>query len=267
MATQGAPGRIVASGNGRRVPPRWQRLVPYRWPRIKDGPALPKLTFATDFKPWGWIIGKGDIVDDLDEAVREIVIASGLKAFCSGPGRLGCGGDCTLDHRPPGPNDRPNAQSGCGRHRQRGGRDPAPGRTRELARSMEIFRANSIENRRLLDQQEELKEAAAKDRKRALQQMADSFEASVMGVVQIVSSSSTQLQVTAQSMSSAATQASAQARTVAAAAEQATSNVQTVAAAAEELSSSISEISRQVPKLRRFPRLLPKKRPAPTQWS
>jgi methyl-accepting chemotaxis protein len=116
----------------------------------------------------------------------------------------------------------------------------------QMAAAVQIFRDRATEVERLQSEQERNKAAAAEDRKRALNQMADSFEARVMDVVRMVSSSSTELQTTAQSMSSAAAQATTQATTVAAAAEQATTNVQTVAAAAEELSSSITEISRQV---------------------
>jgi methyl-accepting chemotaxis protein len=79
-----------------------------------------------------------------------------------------------------------------------------------------------------------------------MNEMADSFEASVMGVVKTVSASAKEMEATAQSMSLAAHESSTQATTVAAAAEQASANVQTVASAAEELWSSIAEISRQV---------------------
>ena len=65
-------------------------------------------------------------------------------------------------------------------------------------------------------------------------------------VVDIVTSSSAELQSTAESMAATAEQASRQSEAVAAAAEQATANVETVADAAEEMSKSIQEIGRQV---------------------
>jgi methyl-accepting chemotaxis protein len=116
----------------------------------------------------------------------------------------------------------------------------------QMAGAVQVFKTNSAEVEHLKQQQERQKQQAAEEQKRALGQLADTFEARVMDVVKMVSSSSTELQATAQTMSSGASQAAAQSTTVAAAAEQATSNVQTVASAAEELSSSISEISRQV---------------------
>jgi methyl-accepting chemotaxis protein len=87
---------------------------------------------------------------------------------------------------------------------------------------------------------------AEAEKKLAMEHMADAFEAKVKGVVQAVSSSATELQVTAQNISAGADQTAGQTATVAAGAQRATENVQTVAAASEELTSSITEISRQV---------------------
>ena len=76
--------------------------------------------------------------------------------------------------------------------------------------------------------------------------LADDFEANVKGVVELVSSASTQMEGAAQSMTTTAEQTSERSSAVAAASEEASSNVQTVASAAEELSVSIREISGQV---------------------
>ncbi|SFK94215.1 methyl-accepting chemotaxis protein [Methylorubrum salsuginis] len=87
--------------------------------------------------------------------------------------------------------------------------------------------------------------AAAAARQKAMIELADTFESAVGGIVGSVSSSATELQMTAQSMSSTASQTAAQSTSVAAAAEEAAVNVGTVAAAAEELGASILEIGRQ----------------------
>jgi methyl-accepting chemotaxis protein len=115
-----------------------------------------------------------------------------------------------------------------------------------LAAALEKFKEAGQENRRLVAEQEEAKKRAEIEKKAAMNKMADEFESSVKGVVQIVSSASTELQSTAQSMSATAEETQRQSTAVAAASEQASTNVQTVASAAEELSSSITEISRQV---------------------
>ncbi|WP_207482304.1 methyl-accepting chemotaxis protein [Arenibaculum pallidiluteum] len=115
-----------------------------------------------------------------------------------------------------------------------------------LARSLQVFKENGLEMRRLQAEQEALKEKAEADRKKALRQLADSFEASVKGVVETVASAATEMQSAAASMSGTAEEASRQAMAVASAAEQASANVQTVATATEELTASIQEIGRQV---------------------
>ncbi|HXP95234.1 MAG TPA: HAMP domain-containing methyl-accepting chemotaxis protein [Telmatospirillum sp.] len=116
----------------------------------------------------------------------------------------------------------------------------------EMAQALQIFKENALQADALRRDQEQSAARTAAERKMAMNQMAEAFEASVMGVVKTVSSSASEMQATAQSMTAAAQQASTRATTVAAAAEQASANVQTVASAAEELSSSIAEISRQV---------------------
>jgi methyl-accepting chemotaxis protein len=89
-------------------------------------------------------------------------------------------------------------------------------------------------------------ERSAIEKKEAMNQMADEFEASVGNVVSSVSASAQQMQSTATSMSATAEQATQQSTAVAAAAEEASANVQAVASAAEELAATVKEIGRQV---------------------
>jgi methyl-accepting chemotaxis protein len=115
-----------------------------------------------------------------------------------------------------------------------------------LARSLQVFKDNAIETKRLTAEQEALKAQAAADQKAALNHMADDFETSVGGIVSIVASAANEMQAAAQSLATTADSASQQAAAVSAATTQTTANVQTVATAAEELSSTTSEIARQV---------------------
>ncbi len=115
-----------------------------------------------------------------------------------------------------------------------------------MAKAVAVFRANMIEADRLRHAQEETKRNAEVERKAAMVNLADAFEASIKGVVGAVSTMAGDMRASAQSLSSTAEETSRQSTAVAAASEEASTNVQTVAAASEELSSSISEISRQV---------------------
>ncbi|ODN72261.1 HAMP domain-containing protein [Methylobrevis pamukkalensis] len=115
-----------------------------------------------------------------------------------------------------------------------------------MARSVEVFKQNAIAVKALEDEQERAKVAAEADKRKAMNQLADSFEREVMDVVRSVAAAAEQLQQNANSMGTAAEETNRQSNTVAAASEQASVNVRTVAAAAEELSSSIAEIGQQV---------------------
>ncbi len=126
---------------------------------------------------------------------------------------------------------------------------PAQNMTNEIgqmAAAVQVFKDNAIRVKEMEAEQVESEKRAEAEKRRTMNKMADEFLASVGGVVESVSSASTQLQSSAQSMTATSEEASGRATTVATASEEASTNVQTVASAAEELSSSIGEISRQV---------------------
>ena len=116
----------------------------------------------------------------------------------------------------------------------------------KMAQAVQVFKENAIRVKHLEEESKEQEKRAAEEKTRMMNKMADDFQASVGGVVDAVSSASTELQSSAQSMTATSEETSSQATAVAAASEEASTNVQTVASAAEELSSSIGEISRQV---------------------
>jgi methyl-accepting chemotaxis protein len=115
-----------------------------------------------------------------------------------------------------------------------------------MAKAVNIFKENAKKVEAMRAEQAKTDARVAAERRKAMLDLADRFEASVMGVVKNVSSSATEMQATAQSMSNIAQETSAQATTVAAAATEASANVETVASAAEELSASTSEIGSRV---------------------
>jgi methyl-accepting chemotaxis protein len=115
-----------------------------------------------------------------------------------------------------------------------------------MAKTLQVFKDNMLEAERLRTEQEEAKLRTEAERRKAMLDLADRFEANVGGVVSGVSAAAEELQNTAQSMSATAEQTARQSTAVAAASEETTQNVQTVASATEELSASISEITGQV---------------------
>ncbi len=116
----------------------------------------------------------------------------------------------------------------------------------DMAKAMQVFKDALIHAKDMESQKEEQERRAEANRRAALTRMADHFESSVGEVMEVVTSSATELQASASQMTATAKQSSERATTVSAASEEASANVQTVASATEELSSSISEIGAQV---------------------
>jgi len=116
----------------------------------------------------------------------------------------------------------------------------------DVARGLEIFKAQAIENAQLETKQQEAAQRAEEEKRESMNKLADSFQGSVGSVIDTVTASTTEMRSSAESLTATAESASQQATTVAAASEQATVNVQTVASAAEEMSNSVAEISTQV---------------------
>jgi len=58
-------------------------FVNYAWPKAGSSKPVPKLSYVELFQPWGWIIGTGIYIDDVDTAMRKIQISigSGLLAI------------------------------------------------------------------------------------------------------------------------------------------------------------------------------------------
>ncbi len=115
-----------------------------------------------------------------------------------------------------------------------------------MAEAVQVFKENAIEVERLAAERVEQEKKAEEDKRKAMNELADDFEASVKEVVDSVSSASSEIKNSAQNLTGAAEDATSKSTAVAAASEQATANVQTVAASSEEMSSSIAEIARQV---------------------
>jgi methyl-accepting chemotaxis protein len=115
-----------------------------------------------------------------------------------------------------------------------------------MAKSVLVFKDNAVERCRLEEDSQAQAARTAVEKRRAMIEMASTFESKVGHLVQSLSASATEMEATAQSMTAVADQTTNQSVTVASAAQQTSANVQTVAAATEELSISIREIAGQV---------------------
>jgi methyl-accepting chemotaxis protein len=111
----------------------------------------------------------------------------------------------------------------------------------EMAAALEVFKQNAVARGRLETQQKEA-ELRATAEKRVF---ANEFEAAVGGVIETVSSASTELEAAAHTLTKTAETTQQLSTVAAAASEEASVNVQSVASATDEMTASISEIGRQ----------------------
>jgi methyl-accepting chemotaxis protein len=107
----------------------------------------------------------------------------------------------------------------------------------DMAKTVQVFKDNAIEKERLTAEQE-VENKKREERANRLDGLCGNFDGNISGVVEAVSSASTQVESTAGSMAATAEQTSRQSAVVASATEEATTNVQTVASAAQETGSA-----------------------------
>jgi methyl-accepting chemotaxis protein len=212
----------------------------------QDGPA-PKLSFVQGFAPWGWFVGTGVYVDDLEsEFMNQATLVGGIAMVIL----LVTVAISIFTARSI---TRPlSAITNCMQKLADGDLEvEIPARNRkdeigEMSETVEVFKANAIEQKRLEKEQQEIRHQAEATKKQDMHRLATSFEESVKSIVDKVSAAVGNMQTNAQQMSKRAHDASEKSSTVVSASEVTSANVQTVASASEELSGSIQEISRQV---------------------
>jgi methyl-accepting chemotaxis protein len=221
-------------------------FVAYLFPKPNQPEPLPKLSYATNFDKWGWVIGSGVYIDDLamiaasyrnlfltlvaGAAALLLLIAFGLGRSISKPiQRL------VENMRALASGDLGVAIEGTSRRDEIG----------VMAGSVQVFK-DALIAKKQADEAAALEADAKTRRAEVLDQLTRRFEQNVSALTQGLSSAATEMEATAQSMTAVASQTTHQSVGVASAVQQTSANVQTVAAATEELSISIREIAAQV---------------------
>ncbi|HYD31252.1 MAG TPA: bacteriohemerythrin [Azospirillaceae bacterium] len=221
-------------------------FVDYHWPKPGHDTPVPKVSYVKGFEPWGWIVGSGIYVDDVQRAF--FAAAFRLGGLCLLLTLIG-GAIALVVSRSV---IRPILElTGVMRRLADGDTDlevPSTDHRDEMglmARALEVFKGAQIELKDSWERQQ-MEHRVREQRTMALERLARRFDETVTNTVSHLADAARLLERTAGAMSSVASQTALQATTVAAASEQASANVQTVATAAEELSGSVSEINFQV---------------------
>ena len=221
-------------------------FVDYLWPKPGSSTPVPKLSYVRGFTPWGWLIGSGIYVDDVDAAFRDSAVKLGglglligfaatVVALLISRAIVGPLGTMTGVMQTLAGGDTSVTVPGTGRGDEIG----------VMARTVEIFRNHQVDLQRHWARQQ-VEHRVADQRARALERLTERFDATVTAMVRTVGGAVEALETTARSLSATADRNMREAASVAGASQQASVNVQTVASAAEELSSAIAEIGEQV---------------------
>ena len=218
----------------------------YYWPKPGFTDPVRKISYVKGFAPWGWVIGTGIYLDDVDATFREKALMFGTLVVVIT--LLVAGLSLVVARRL----TRPLHQLTDDMARLAQGdltisvieterRDEVG----EMSRALLVFHESET-RRRELEAAQHREQELKNRRQAATEQLTRDFNQTVAGVLDSVSRSAHELRDVAQAMTGIAQDTSMQSTAVSAAAEQADANVQTVAAAAEELAATEAEISRQM---------------------
>jgi len=221
-------------------------FVDYLWPKPGFEEPVPKISYVKGFAPWGWVIGSGIYLDDVEAAFRDRLVKYGLivgllllvGVFVAG----------LMARSITRPLQRvTGAVSGL----SQGQLDVvvADGERRdelgEIARALGTFKESLRKNKDMERTLRESDRRAAADAAALRAQLAGDFEREVGGIASSVIAAAQQLHETARRMQVVSDDTQGRASAVAANADQASSSVTAVAAASERLSAAIDVIHRE----------------------
>ncbi|MFL1461188.1 methyl-accepting chemotaxis protein [Roseococcus sp. DSY-14] len=221
-------------------------VVAYQWPRPGEAQPVDKLSFVRLFEPWGWVVGTGVYVDDLQAAIRRTWLlglgAAALLALMAGALATWLARGIT----------RPLvAATTATRALAEGRRDiaiPGAGRRDELgalAAALEVFRRQG-EARDAAEAEVAAERAARRRRHEALEAHVQDFGRSAHGAMGGVIAAAAGMREAAGRMAEASSRMQAHAEQTRGQAQDSSRDLAAVAAATEQLSASTSEIARQV---------------------
>ncbi len=271
-------GKKLFSEFVRTVSEKGAGFVDYHWPKPGADEPVAKISYVAGYQPWGWIVGSGVYLDDVEAMFWHSVTMSAsvfaglallvvlcstivgrsitrrLSATTANMERLASGDrdfevDYTADRDEIGTLAR---ALGVFRDNAREMERLARERS-EAEKQAESDRTRRQEERRIAEEKQHEEDSrrtqqAAQERQREMMGLADAFEESVMALVKSARSATADLQQAAETMVNIASGAGDRSQSARSETDRTASNVSAVSDAAQQLSSSIREISGQVNK-------------------
>jgi methyl-accepting chemotaxis protein len=245
-AVTDAVGKLHWAEMGRVARAKGAGFVDYMYQKPEGGEPMPKLSRVATFAPWGWVIGSGASIDDIEADTRAAVvkfagIGAAILAVLLGvaiPISLGLvrpirGLTATMTAISSGATDC--AVRGTARTDEIG----------DMARALEVFKTNTARIAAMEHERSEAEHRAAARLMADRAALADRFENSVTATVGSLMRATGALGETSDHLSRSARGISDRSSEVARQAETSTANVVVVTRAAEELAASIEEIAEQ----------------------
>jgi len=145
-------------------------FVDYLWPKPGKSEPQPKLSYVAEFKPWGWVVGAGFYVDDVDELfyaqlMRQGALALAALALCvavsvtigRGLSRAVAGLSGAMERLAEGDLDAPIASH-------------AAVELNLMADALRVFQRNAVEKRELEGSARGERERSERERRRAAEE-------------------------------------------------------------------------------------------------
>jgi methyl-accepting chemotaxis protein len=222
-------------------------FVRYQWPKPGADKPQPKLSYVAEFSPWGWVIGTGVYIDDLEQEAWRVgsmallmtglvlLLVAGISVVVARRTGSAIAG-ITAAMKQLAQGDTTAAVPGIGRNDEVG----------EFAAGLQVFRESMIAAERMRAEWAESEERAQAERRTSMRSLADNFEGAIGTIVNAVSSAASELETAATTLTQTADTTQQLSAAVANASEEASSNVNAVATATKEMNASVGEIARQV---------------------
>nr|WP_321458258.1 cache domain-containing protein [uncultured Cohaesibacter sp.] len=222
-------------------------VVRYLTPRPGETEPTSKMSYVESYAPWGWIIGTGTYIDDLDalfwDNLTDLLTSSTVIFLII----LGCSAllatSITLPIRKL---VKTMLQLADGKLEVDISQSARQDEIGEMSKAMMVFRTNAAERKHLEIEQANQKAEAEEQRCQMVNELADAFDLNVGSIIEQVQQAATLLEEESIGLADRSIENNQRLHAVHSAMEDSSRNVQTVASASEEMTASICEISNQV---------------------
>jgi methyl-accepting chemotaxis protein len=229
------------------VQTRGAGFVDYLWPKPGHDQPVPKISFVKGFQPWGWLVGTGLYLDDVDTLFRDqslliggivlavMLVVAGLSLLVA-----------RSIVRPVHEMDKVMAGLAEGDLEVA---IPAPRRTDELgamSRALSVFKGNAVRMHHLALEQERVRRDAAEAGRLARHRLADGFEANARALIDLVRTHSLRIAATAGKMGKRTGPSSDRSMNAAAVSRRTVASIKALTEDTQKLSESFATVCRRV---------------------